>query len=524
MSASKVKNIPEISLRSYMESHPRGLGPKGAVSLLMPAALWLREMHQNGQAHLQISPDTIFVRNGAAVLVPPSESEAARYVSGFAAPEVYLGRGDDISIAADVYSLTAALYYAATGVVPENSLNRDKGAALVLPDSLTDEEFKTILRRGMALAKEDRFPSAQKLVHLLFPYNQMAVAPPPPAPRASAPKTTGSKKKTGVIAAVAVALVLALAVGGYFITYGMARSRAQEGDFSGAEELLLAPELTRKHDRQLIQFIQAGKFLDEGSYASAEANFEALSGYLNADEMYSETLYRRAAELAGDKEYKAAIALYEELGDYKDAAGLIRKAEYDWALALAAKKDYVGAFEKLQALGGYKDAADQLERLYEGLYEDGRTAYRGGDYDKAETLFACIPDYERSGDYLTLIRVRDSEDAEYYDELMGLFDFEDAAQLLLYNQSLAEEFLIGTWKTSDGYIRLVVEDDGDIKESLPCVLYGGCYYYIWNASEYVYKDADDEHQVDKTFTILSRNKMDVYCLADQTTYTLYRHS
>lgn len=160
---------PRVILSEYMLQSPRGLGINLAVSALMPVLLQIRDMHNNGNLHLQLSPFTLTVSEEGFFANPPSENAGAKYTPGFAAPEIYTEKG--ISTATDTYSLAALLYYCVCGKTPVNAINRAPGENIDIPETIQDSNFAEILNKGLSYEPSERFSSVQELVHALSPYN-----------------------------------------------------------------------------------------------------------------------------------------------------------------------------------------------------------------------------------------------------------------------------------------------------------------------------------------------------------------
>ena len=159
---TEVKNI---SLREYMEAYPDGIGIHDAVAMLLPVALQLRDLHNNGGAPLQVSPNSICIGESGAVLSNATSAEAPRYSSGYAAPEIY--KGSSAGNLSDIYSFCAVLYYAASGKQPMNSLSRTEA------DKVTHDDvaFADIIQSGMELESVNRIISMQDVIIKLSPYN-----------------------------------------------------------------------------------------------------------------------------------------------------------------------------------------------------------------------------------------------------------------------------------------------------------------------------------------------------------------
>lgn len=202
-----------VTLALYLQDRPRGLGIGGAVRLLLPVAIQLRNMHNDGRLHLQVNPENILLENGEARLKDPTPEETGRYTSGFAAPEIYRGVG--YGILSDVYSFGAVLYYAATGQVPANSLQAEKLEQDLA--AVEHGEFLQLLRRCMALESSGRFQHMQELIFAIAGFNlpapEIEEAPAAEEPAAEQPR---KKSRKGLVF-VLLLLVLLLAGGAFLL-------------------------------------------------------------------------------------------------------------------------------------------------------------------------------------------------------------------------------------------------------------------------------------------------------------------
>lgn len=366
------KMTEALSLRDYIASK-QCLSAEEATSLLMPVLLKVRDIHNDGRVHLQISPDSVMIEKGSAYLIDASANEALRYTSGFAAPEVYSGRGTTRS---DVYSSCAAIFYAVTGVAPENALARNGSISFTdsqcgadyngnqvtndslgpcdectnVTDSLDDvsvgkndsdhlelpEAFKDIITSGMALSDADRLDGMQALIHALSPYNTGII--PDFASKTdgeyqtdlcSAPKKASRHKKGVIIGAISAAVVV-ICVGLYFGTYLETVSKAKSGDFSSASKYLLFPSVTAMHNDSIVSYINAGLDFENMDYKSAADEFSKTIPYLDSDYLHNESNYRLAAQKADNNEFSEAKRLYSTLAEmnYSDAAEKLTETKY----------------------------------------------------------------------------------------------------------------------------------------------------------------------------------------------------
>lgn len=163
--------VETVSLQQFISKREQKLTAEEAVSLLMPVAIELRNLHNDGRPHLEINPKNITIKGDKATLSQPAGNEAARYASGYAAPEIYKGRSN--GHLSDIYSFCAVLVYSMTGVAPNNSLTREEsGIVGVLPENnMIPNGIAGTIEKGMALSAENRFDSMQSLIYCLAPYN-----------------------------------------------------------------------------------------------------------------------------------------------------------------------------------------------------------------------------------------------------------------------------------------------------------------------------------------------------------------
>ncbi len=445
MNMSAKKKIKGETLRQYMESCPDGVGIQNAVAMLLGVALQLRDMHNDGSAHLQVSPDSIFISDHGAILRSAIASETDRYTSGYAAPEIY--KGASAGNRSDIYSFCAVLSFAATGKHPENALARADSVAAEEAAAYPDPAFAQIIRTGMELDAEKRYVSMQELILKLSAYNvrpfvlqpekkeprerKELTLPQIRVPKISLPKIAVSKikfpqalhdqimklkqwvwkrgftpKKLAFIAAAVLPMVLVCI---YAACYNGAKNHAQEGDFTAAERLLVAPAVTKRHDPQLLTYLDGLKLLEEGNYQEASGTFETISGYLNADALAQEADFRQVQAYVQKNEFENAITLMEQLqlDGFEGTDYGLDDLHFEFALWCAQEKDFENALKIMTQLqetsypgADYKICEfhysrgmyllDELQD-YEGAYEAFSTAakldYAGAAEMKRETIY-----------------------------------------------------------------------------------------------------------------------------------------
>ena len=562
MKAPAKTEVKNISLREYMEAHPDGIGIQDAVAMLLPVALQLRDLHNNGGAHLQVSPNSVCIGESGAVLSNATSAEADRYSSGYAAPEIY--KGSSAGNLSDIYSFCAVLYYVASGKQPMNSLSRTDADEVTYDDAA----FAEIIQSGMALEPANRIASMQDVIIKLSPYNvrpfvNTTVVEQSQSFEPITQKAKPARKK--IVLVSAIVLVIAL-LGSYVGCYFAARINAQNGEFATADSLLFAAPITKIHDAKLVAYIEAGQLMSARNYADAKTGFESVSGYMNADELVKEADYRHAVQYADANEFDKAISTMsalEKLG-YKDSADKVleiqyrkgvyllmekanfaeaskiftqlakkkyngaedmqKETQYLWAGALIEDEDYVGAYKKLTGIKNYSDVKEVLEALEEVIYAEGQTLYYSEKFSEAKKRFECISSYSNSKKYLTLIGAHTSNSWSVSDSmvnsLINIFYFEDAAELLLSTQAMGEKFLCGTWR-GDGYY-FTMKDDGYINYNLPWINYGD-YYRIEDGIMLLYpENSYNNTKALFAFEAVSPDCIEVYCYQNKRTYTLYR--
>lgn len=562
-----------ISLRAYMGNRSVPLTWEEAASLMMPVAIELRNLHENGKCHLEVSPDSIFIGESGAILRPSSNTEAMRYSSGFAAPEIY--RGKNGAIASDVYSFFAILSYLITGNVPMNALERSEAEALQ-PSGEPESEADMILRRGMDLEPDNRYESFRNVIMALAPYNTQT------APVVQSMKVEEKnvrtkdrpKRKPISMRAVAGALVLAVVVvagsvaGVFFTRYNKAAKYAMAGEFGQAKEALWIPNAVRKIDNQLLDYIDAGILMGDGRNAEAAEAFRAMGEYQNCAELALEADYRNAGQLAEAGQYDESIAMFLSLSEqgYKDAEDRWRDARYQQAcywlyedrdisaarvaffelrgegypgmdemlqevslqegILRGEEEKYSSAVNILQDLGNYPGAKDELKELQIKIYRKAVSLYNSGKTDDAWELFKLIATYSRSGDYLTLCQAKFGYNRYFYpnlvNEICDLLGFADADEVLVASQHIAEDFLRGQWKSSDSSYYFSIDEKGYASYNLPSINYGD-YYRIENGDYLLYpKDNESNTRTMFSISVIDKNSIRIYCWKDGSTYRMFR--
>ncbi|MBR5309164.1 MAG: trypsin-like peptidase domain-containing protein, partial [Clostridia bacterium] len=356
---AKVANIP---LREYMSAYPDGIGISDAVAMLLPVALHLRDLHNTGDTHLQVSPNSVFVGAGGASLSSATASEADRYSNGYAAPEIYKGTPE--GSLSDIYSFCALLLYVALGKQPENSLSRTQVDAITCDDAA----FANLINTGLSPDPTHRFASMQDVIIRLSPYNihpfVFTAESGQDSSYASAEKKAKSTRNKNILIAIIVLFIVLLTT--YIGCYVAAKVSARNGEFDTADNLLFAVPITAIHDARLVDYIKAGKLLNARSCEDAKAAFENISGYMNADELAKESEYRHAIQYADANEFDKAVSLMSELEklEYKDSSDKVLEFQYRKGIYLLTVEENFAQANKIftNLVAKNYDGADKMQK------------------------------------------------------------------------------------------------------------------------------------------------------------------
>ena len=168
------------SLDDYISHHGGRLSVERANELLIPVMEALDWVHSKGIIHRDIAPDNIIVaKSGDAKLI---DFGAARYSTGeksksldvilkhgFAPKEQYIRRGRQGPFT-DVYAMAATYYYAITGKVPPDAIERIDEDELIPPTTLgvrMSSSAEDALLKGLEVSVSDRLQSAGQLAAAL---------------------------------------------------------------------------------------------------------------------------------------------------------------------------------------------------------------------------------------------------------------------------------------------------------------------------------------------------------------------
>ena len=165
-----------ITLKKYVEEN----GPMDTSTFfkrLIPVLTSLEKIHKDGHIHRDISPDNLMLMDDGFLKL--YDFGAAREYSdatqsnfsviikpGFAPEEQYRSKGDQRAWT-DVYSICATIYFAISGVVPDDSLQRAHKDELKKPSELgvnISPKIEKVLLKGMSVKSADRFDTVRPLI------------------------------------------------------------------------------------------------------------------------------------------------------------------------------------------------------------------------------------------------------------------------------------------------------------------------------------------------------------------------
>ncbi len=493
------KKSKGLSLSAFLAQYPNGMMVRNAISLLLPVAFQIQDYHNNGSLHLQVNPDNILFVNGKAMLVTPSGSIQGRYSNGFTAPEVF--KGVPVNTSADVYSFASVLYYAITGIVPENANTRADNT-LVFPINLFDETIKEILQTAMSLNPEERFSSMKDLIDTIQPYSKENNSAQMIEKRKISSKRLFSTNKKNTIGIILGCILGVFAII-YGITFGIASIKASKKDYSTAQKFLIIPAVTKIHSSRLEGYIEAGAAREERHFKEAADKYLELGEYKDSKQLYYESLTDYVMQLTNQNEYATAKSVCDQLDNeeytnarllqldvmfregsyelyeqkhfkraetifldlekekYSKAHEMLNETYYLWAVDYTDKEDYIAAYKKFQQCKGYEDTNELLNLMEELLYSIGIENYQSEKYSDAGKYFECIPGYERANDYTTLVQCHKKfyNTKEDISKLTKLIGFEDAGTLIFKDNNAFYYMEGGTFKTTGFTMKFFERND-----------------------------------------------------------------
>jgi serine/threonine protein kinase/Flp pilus assembly protein TadD len=396
--------VEGVTLKEYVEKKGGRISFEEAKGIMMPVMDALREVHQAGMLHRDVSPDNIYITTSAQVKI--LDFGAARYFAGeqskslsvilkpgYAPEEQYRSSGKQGSWT-DVYAVGATIYKALTGKTPPDALDRKEEDTLEPPSRLgvsIPPAAEQALLRALSVGAGQRFQNMGEFQQALTGGEPMTMgfqpapasfqpAPEPsyipvsaPAPVSAQPASQPSSqpshhphlpRRSANPAAIAAGigagvLGLVLVVG---LIWWIARDRGKVEPITAppaAKQIVVATE------------IKAKEFFAEG-----------IKQY--DDNKFKEALV--ALEKARDHKLKQP-ELFLYLGAAYDKLDKPEEAIKAWEDAVKLKSDYSQAYYNLAATYWRRGQKDLASKQYKILQTKDSTM--------ARTLQEKIPDLAR---------------------------------------------------------------------------------------------------------------------------------
>ncbi|MCQ2513751.1 MAG: PASTA domain-containing protein [Ruminococcus sp.] len=168
------ENEDLIPFEEYIERSNGHLEWDVARPLFMPVISALEALHRRGVGHYAIAPKNIFITNSGKIKITgyATENERKRgtalksqLFSGAAAPEQY-EENLDLNETTDIYGLCATLFYALTGHLPKNAVERLKDSRLLMSTNTVKRlppHVVSALANGLQIEKNSRISDFDQL-------------------------------------------------------------------------------------------------------------------------------------------------------------------------------------------------------------------------------------------------------------------------------------------------------------------------------------------------------------------------
>jgi serine/threonine protein kinase len=281
--------VEGVTLKEYLEKKGGKISFDEAKAIMLPVLDALREVHQAGLLHRDISPDNIYITSSAQVKL--LDFGAARYFAGeqskslsvilkqgYAPEEQYRSSGKQ-GAWTDIYAGAATMYRAITGQTPPEALDRLAEDTLVPPSRLgvaIPPAMEQGLLRGLAVRAGQRFQTmgefqqalqadatvtgAYQPVSPTFPPGPGPVEAPPPGAGGAPEHYTPRRRRSFAPAAIAAGVVIAFLLGGGLYLQGTRQAPPQSPAPAPQGEVQTPPEAPQPEpppavaDRQGPQF------------------------------------------------------------------------------------------------------------------------------------------------------------------------------------------------------------------------------------------------------------------------------
>lgn len=206
------------------------------------------------------------------------------------------------------------------------------------------------------------------------------------------------------------------------------------------------------------------------------------------------------------------------------SAGNLRR--WNRAVRYLASGNLPNACAELEKLDGPL-APVILDHAMKRAYRKGVRAYRTGEYGTASQYFSVSGDIGDSAAYRAFSSAHIP--TYYYNEvtcskllacIMENWEFEDAPDALVSNNSLAQYWLAGRWETADGKHYLALDKES-LTYNLPHESFGDTFRVYSCYVQFYYNGQEDAVQGFRLYP-MDMDTMSVYCIDNGEYYNLYR--
>jgi serine/threonine protein kinase len=164
-----------LTLENYLSFRGGRIPVEEALAIFMPVLDALKEVHQVGILHRDISPDNLLIDNrgrvtvidfGAARQEVRGKSKMLSVIlkAGYAPEEQHRSRGEQ-GPWTDIYAVSATIYRAITGEKPPEAIDRLAEDVLIIPSMKGIEisgKVEKVLFKGLAVRASDRFQNVSE--------------------------------------------------------------------------------------------------------------------------------------------------------------------------------------------------------------------------------------------------------------------------------------------------------------------------------------------------------------------------
>jgi serine/threonine protein kinase len=283
--------VDGFTLGEYLQNQGGRIPFEMARNILTPVMDALREIHNYGVLHRDISPDNIYLTSsgqvklldfGAAGYAMGERSQCLSVIlkPGYAPEEQYRSSGNQ-GPWTDVYSLAATFYRAITGQIPPDALDRLHNDEIKPPSQLgarMPAQEESALMKALRVRSADRFPDIHSFQFAIAPALAVALNQPRPLP--------ADAKNNVIVWQIAVAtLILIMILLGVSLANASTKLETTKRDL--VAEVEVKKSLIQSHpSRQLsISDIKLGYTNKDGKRVQAPKN-ESIPRFYKDDIRY----------------------------------------------------------------------------------------------------------------------------------------------------------------------------------------------------------------------------------------------